>query len=170
MIAVYFKLTADVLGEIKGPVRDRDTARNGSISLIAIEHDIGSPRDLATGLATGKRVHHPIVVTKATDNTSPLFNQMIARNELIKTAEFLFFGTDSQGGFAAGRETLQYRISLTKAFVARVELVGRLDPAAQDNNRFPVTERISLVYDTIQWEWPATKVSAHDNFSAVSSS
>ena len=82
---------------IKGPVRDRDETKNGSIALLAVEHSIVSPRDTATGMATGKRQHHPITVTKETDNTSPFFYGLISRNDEITTVELLFFGNAKSG-------------------------------------------------------------------------
>jgi type VI secretion system secreted protein Hcp len=166
MISAYLKLVADAAGEIKGPVLDRDNNKNGSIALIAIDHGIVSPRDVATGMVSGKRQHLPITFTKETDNTSPFFYQFIARNELIKTAEFFFFGFGSQFGLSAGRETIQYKITLRKAWISKVELTGNTDSAAQESNRFPLTEKISIVYDSIHWEWTSPKVMAEDTFSS----
>ncbi len=38
---------------------------------ITVTYDIVSPRDAATGLATGKRMHKPFVITKEVDKSSP---------------------------------------------------------------------------------------------------
>lgn len=167
MISAYLKLVADAAGEIKGPVRDRDNNKNGSIALLTIDHGIVSPRDVATGMASGKRQHLPITFTKETDNTSPFFYQFVARNELIKTVEIFFFGFESQSGLTAGREAVQYKITLRKAFVSKVEFTGHTDAAAQESNRFPLTEKISLVYDSILWEWLSPKAMAEDIFNSV---
>ena len=167
MISAYLKLVTEAASAVKGPVRDRDNARDGSIALLSIEHSIVSPRHPATGLATGKRQHLPISFTKDTDNTSPLFYQWIARNELIKTAEFFFFGPGAQSGLLAGRESIQYKITLKKAWVAKIELLGHTDTAAQDNRQFPLIEKISLVYDAIAWEWLNPKMTADDTYSSL---
>jgi len=166
MLFAYLKLESDTTGKIRGPVRDRDSDKDGSISLLAVEHGIVSPRDAATGLATGKRQHQAITLTKETDNTSPLFYQFISRNELIKTAEILFFGHVSTG-LSAGREAIQYKITLRKASVSRVELVGHTDAANQAIDRFPLREKISLVYDSIHWEWINPNAAAEDFFKST---
>lgn len=164
MTAAYLKLSAETLKDIKGPVRDRDSNKDGSIALIAVDHGVVSPRDAATGQATGRRQHLPITVTKATDQTSPFFWHLVARNEPITTAAFFFFG--SQPGLS-GRETLLYRLTITRAFVSKVEFVGRTDPAAtEENNRFVSVEKISLVYDSIKWDWFSPQASAEDVFNS----
>jgi len=169
MIGAYLKLEADKAGVVKGPVQDRDKTKQGSIALLTVEHAIVSPRDVATGMARGKRQHQSISFTKETDGTSPLFAQFIGTNELLKTVDFFFFGQEGPSPLTAGRETLLYRISLKKAFVSRLELVGLTDEAAKDANRFPLTERISLVYDSIRWEWTTPTKSFDDVFNSASS-
>jgi len=170
MIGAYLKLEAEKAGKVKGPVRDRDGTKEGSIALLTVEHGIVSPRDAATGMARGKRQHQPISFTKEADGTSPLFAQFIGTNEMLKTVDFFFFGQESPSPLSAGREALLYRISLKKAFVSRLELVGLTDEAAKDANRFPLTERISLVYDQIRWEWTTPKASFDDVFNSTASS
>jgi type VI secretion system secreted protein Hcp len=165
MISAYLKLEGEVAGAIKGPVRDnRDENKNGSIALIAVDHGIVSPRDAASGLATGKRQHLPITFTKETDGTSPFFYRFVTRNEPIKTAEFFFYGLASQSGLGAGRETMLYQISLQRVAVSKIEFAGHTDATAPDSARFPLTERISLVYDSIKWESTVSKVAAEDTF------
>lgn len=165
MISAYLKLVSEAAGAIKGPVRDnRDENKNGSIALIALDHGIVSPRDAASGMATGKRQHLPITFTKETDSTSPFFYQFIARNDLMKTVEICFYGLPSQSGLGAGRETMLYRISLRKAAVSKIEFAGHTDATAPESARFPLTENISLVYDSIQWEWTSPKAASEDSF------
>jgi type VI secretion system secreted protein Hcp len=167
MISAYLKLEGEKAGKIKGPVRDRDDIKDGSIALLGVEHGITSARDPATGMAIGRRQHLPITVTKEVDHTSPFFYQFIAHNELIKNVEICFFGSSSQPGLSMGRESMQYKITLRKAWVSKVEFAGQPDAAAPENNRFKLTERISLVYDLIYWEWASPKIAAEDNFSSA---
>lgn len=47
-------------------------------SSTALSHSIKSPRDAASGLATGKRQHKPMTITKQLDKSSPqLFTLMV---------------------------------------------------------------------------------------------
>jgi type VI secretion system secreted protein Hcp len=166
MISAYLKLEASKAGKVKGPVQDRDEKKNGSIALIAVDHGIASPRDPASGMVAGKRQHRPITLTKETDVTSPLFYEFIADNETLPTVEIYFYGVASQSGPSVARETMLYKISLKNAFVSRVEFGGHTDATAQQNDRFPLTETISLVYDSIQWEWTSPNVTRNDLFSS----
>ena len=58
----YLKLKGQKQGDIKGSVTQK--GREGKIMVIAASHDVLSPRDAASGLPTGKRMHKPFVITK----------------------------------------------------------------------------------------------------------
>jgi type VI secretion system secreted protein Hcp len=163
MMSAYLRVVMDP----KRPVRDRES-KDGAIELLAVEHALISPRDSASGMATGKRQHLPIAVTKVPDQTSPFFYESLAQNREIPQLDLLFFGGDDRGGLFAGRETNLYTISVTKAFVARIDFTGREDREAKDDMRFPLTERIAFVYDTIRWEWIPSKSLTEDNFNSKS--
>lgn len=48
-------------------------------SSVALSHSVTSPRDSASGLATGKRMHKPMTITKELDKASPkLYGLIIA--------------------------------------------------------------------------------------------
>jgi len=153
VIAAYLRVKGEKTGDVRGPVSDRDRVKNGSIALLGVEHGIASPRDSATGLATGKRQHYPIVITKEVDRTSPLFYGFLVENEALTIFELHFFGSDEGGGFMSGRETELYTITLTKAFVSRIDVGGRADDQADPAARLPMIERIAVVYDSIEWKW-----------------
>lgn len=40
-------------------------------SSVALSHSVTSPRDAASGLATGRRMHKPMTITKELDKSSP---------------------------------------------------------------------------------------------------
>jgi len=47
-------------------------------SSVALSHSVTSPRDAASGLATGKRMHKPMTITKELDKSSPqLFSLVV---------------------------------------------------------------------------------------------
>jgi type VI secretion system secreted protein Hcp len=166
VISAYLKLSGERVKDIKGPVRDPDETKNGSIALLAVEHSIVSPRHPATGMATGKRQHHPITVTKETDNTSPHFYEFIAQNVVIPAVELFFFGTANRGGLVSGREENLYKITLNKASVSRIDLAAHTDEEAKDSDRLPLRERISFVYDSIHWEWANPRAMTDDIYSS----
>lgn len=46
--------------------------KGGAVSSsVSLSHSIKSPRDSASGLATGKRMHKPMTITKSLDKSSP---------------------------------------------------------------------------------------------------
>lgn len=50
-------------------------------SSVSLSHSVVSPRDAASGLATGKRMHKPMVITKSLDKSSPqLFTLVVAES------------------------------------------------------------------------------------------
>ena len=53
----YLKLKGQKSGEIKGSCPQK--GRENKIMVIAVSHEIVSPRDAASGLPTGKRMHKP---------------------------------------------------------------------------------------------------------------
>jgi type VI secretion system secreted protein Hcp len=165
VIGAYLRLKGEKAGDVKGPVIDRNEKKNGTIALLGIEHGVASVRDSATGLAAGKRQHHPIIVTKETDRTSPILYRMLTTNELITDFTLLFYGVEESMGLLGGRETLLYTIALKKAFVSRIDLSGSVDKQAEAADRLPLTERVSFVYETIVWEWASGGIIAEDGWS-----
>ena len=53
------------------------------LQIIGLSHQIVSPRDAASGQATGKRQHKPFTITKEIDKSSPLFLRSIFTNETL---------------------------------------------------------------------------------------
>jgi type VI secretion system secreted protein Hcp len=81
----------------------------------SVSHSILSPRDAASGLASGKRQHSPIllVVTKKTDSSSAnLYQQCISGNQAIPRITFNFWSSLGKGN---GQPS--FKIELTNATV-----------------------------------------------------
>jgi len=168
--SVYMKVSsAASIGDIKGPVRDRDPLKNGSIALLGVEHVVASPRDAATGLSTGKRRHFPMTILKEPDETSPLFYQLIATNGQISSVDLIYFGSDNRFGLTSDREIQLYTITLTSVFVSEIALSSQSGDEPDDRGRIGVKERISFVYDAIHWKWNDPRVEASDTFNSRNS-
>ena len=58
------------IGSPMGGSADRE-ASTPSVSEIVVSYDVKAPRDLASGLSTGKRMHKPFVITKELDRSTP---------------------------------------------------------------------------------------------------
>jgi len=156
---VYLKLTGNKQGEIKGSSTNADFERLNSIECTAFTLKVVSPRDKATGLASGRRYYEPILFVKNIDQATPAIANALVGNEVITSAEFRFFGVD------AGVEALVYtvkaengRISSQRQFVS-----DTLDPAL--GSRSP-QEEVGLVFTKITWSWASPAVSGQDIWGA----
>src|SRR3954467_12202062 len=115
----YLKLKGQKQGEIKGGVTQK--GREGKIMVIAVSHEVISPRDAASGLPTGKRMHKPIVITKELDKSSPLIMGMMTTNENIPSWSCEFWAPQKQAaGTGTGQEVQNYTIELVNANIASV--------------------------------------------------
>ena len=54
------------------PVADLQKNIDGTFTVLGNRLQITSPRDAATGMASGKRMHKPIVITKLADSSTPI--------------------------------------------------------------------------------------------------
>ncbi len=109
------------------------------IMVIAVSHEIVSPRDPASGLPTGKRMHKPFVIHKEWDSSTPQLLTALAKNEAIKEIEFTFF--ESAG---SGKVKLVRKATLQNA---KIKSIRKLPTA----NGKPPMEEISFTYQKITW-------------------
>ena len=154
----YLKLKAQKSGEIKGSVTQE--GRQGKIAVIAVSHDIISPRDAASGLPTGKRMHKPFVITKELDKSSPLLYNILVNNENIPEWELQFW-TPS----ATGAEVQHYSVKLTNANIASIDfrMANNKHP---DLMKFSEYEEVAFTYQKIEWTWKEGGITAMDDWEA----
>lgn len=96
--------------------------------------------------------HHPVVITKPIDKSSPLLGKAISENELL-TVDLDIYRTNK-----FGINELFYKIKLTKARITDINLV--LPHTINDNNEQPY-EELSFSYETITWEHVSAGTSAY---------
>jgi len=117
--AVGVRITMAVTGHSGTVFKGDDfaTGKNaiGLINVLGYSAEIVSPRDAATGQATGKRIWKPVVVTHLMGGSSPEFFAAAATNENLKSVVISFFHTTNHG-----QEVLYYRVTLTNANVSDV--------------------------------------------------
>jgi len=157
----YLTLTGQKQGQIKGSVTQK--GREGKIMVIAVNHEIVSPRDAASGLPTGKRMHKPFVITKELDKSTPLLFNALVNNENITSWELQFFTAQVRAATGAGTETNHYTVRLTNANIADIKSVML-------NNKYPEFmklaeyEEISFTYQKIEWTWVNGGITASDDW------
>jgi type VI secretion system secreted protein Hcp len=157
----YLKITGQKQGEIKGSVIQ--TGRKDKIQVIAVSHEIVSPRDPASGLPTGKRMHKALVITKELDKSSPLLYNALTNNENIKDWTLEFWTPQIKASTGTGQEVQHYTIKLVNANIASItfRMPNNKHP---DLMKFAEYEEVAFTYQKIIWTWNDGGVQAEDDW------
>lgn len=152
----YLKLKGQKQGEIKGSVTQK--GRENKIMVIAVSHEIVSPRDPASGLPTGKRMHKPFVITKELDKSSPLLFNVLVNNENVTEWELQHWQPS-----ATGAEKQHYTVRLTNANIASISsrMLNNKNPELM---RYAEYEEIAFTYQKIEWTWVEGGITAEDDW------
>lgn len=122
-IPAYLWLKDDGGADIKGSVDVQ--GREGSIEVVALDHDVYIPTDNNTGKLTGTRTHKPFTFTKEIDASSPYLYKAVTTGQTLKTAEFKFYRIND-----AGQEVEYFNITLDNVKLVRVApLIPRFIPS-----------------------------------------
>jgi type VI secretion system secreted protein Hcp len=123
--------------------------KEGAIPALRLSYGVKSPRDLASGLATGKRQHGPVVVTKLVGISSPQLFQALTTNEVLSSVVINCFPA---GGGSP------YIIKLTDASASEIKQYTEMENSA------PVLlEDVSFTFRKIEVQDPNTKSLAMDD-------
>ena len=161
----YLKLKGQKSGEIKGSVTQK--GRENKIMVIAVSHEIISPRDAASGLPTGKRMHKPFVITKELDKSSPILYQVLCTNENVSEWELQFWTPQLRATGGVGTEVQHFTVKLTNANIASIafRMANNKHP---DLMKFAEYEEIAFTYQKIEWTWTDGGITAGDDWEAPS--
>ncbi|MCY1057277.1 type VI secretion system tube protein TssD [Nannocystis sp. SCPEA4] len=145
----YLRVKSQKTGDIKGSVTQK--GRENSIAILSLNHEVLSPRDPASGQATGKRMHKPFIITKELDKSTPLLQQAFLNDELLTSVELNVVGPG-----AKGIQSTIYTVKLTNASIASIKLV----PGPEDK----LVQEISLTYQKIEWIWVEGNITSTDDW------
>src|SRR5690606_24987565 len=139
-------------------------AHNAKIAGLSYRHEISSPRDIATGQASGKRQHGAVVITKEWGASSPQLFQALCTNEVLGKVFIEFFHTTPEG-----EEECYYTVTLGNATVSKiVQSTGSGESAgsAKTNATFDTheLEEVSFTYQRIDVECKSGQTSAGDDW------
>lgn len=140
-IPVYLWLKDDGGADIKGSVDVQD--REGSIEVVAQEHNLYIPTDNNTGKLTGTRIHTPFLFTKEIDSSSPYLYKAVTTGQTLKSAEFKWYRIND-----AGQEVEYFNTKLENVKVVKVNPLMHdiKNPAYEKHNHL---EQIELRYEKI---------------------
>ena len=159
----YLRLVGQKSGQIKGSVTQK--GREDTIMVIAVSHEIVSPRDLASGLPTGHRQHMPFVITKIVDKATPLLYKALATNENIVSFELKFYHPLNYAGGGIGTDINHYTVKLTNANISDIKF-RMLNNKNPDLMKFDEYEEIAFTYQKIEWTWNDGGITAGDDWEA----
>jgi type VI secretion system secreted protein Hcp len=157
--AFYVSIEGQKQGKFRGSVNG---GKPGRIAGIRFSAETTSPRDAATGMASGKRQHKPITITKEWDASSPQLFRAIVTNEVLKTILFEFVRTDP-----GGKEHVHYTIKLTNAAVADVRSYLDLTDTSGDPYDGHELEDVAFTFQTIEVADQDGKTTAADDWHAT---
>jgi|SRR6185312_12233231 len=152
----YLKLKGQKQGDIKGDVTQK--GREGKILVMAFDHEVQTPRDPASGLPTGKRMHRPFTITKEIDKSSPLLHSALVNNENLTVWELQCFAAES-----SGVEVNTYTVTLTNARIVDITST-MLNNKIPENAKMPLLEEVSFTYQKIQWTWVSGGITSSDDW------
>ena len=154
----YLIAKAQKQGQINGSVIQK--GKEGWIAVYGFHHEMVAPRDVASGLATGKRQHKPLIITKEIDKSTPLFYQALVNNENFSEVVLRFFTQDVRG---SGKEIQHYTIKLTNATISSI-VDDMANNKIVENAKLPMLEMISFTYQKIEWTWVDGGITATDSW------
>jgi type VI secretion system secreted protein Hcp len=147
-----------VKGAKQGDLKGESVKRKSKIPVLGFSYGVKSPRDPATGQATGKRHHKPITVFKEWGVVSPQLFEALVTNELLTTVVIDEVRTNPKG-----KDEIYMEIRLTNATISEVTI----DPQKLEEQ--PVwtskeIEAISFVFEKIEIENKVSNVITVDNW------
>lgn len=129
------------------------------IEVAGFEMETASPLNTAMGVVTGRRVHQPILIQKLFGVSSIQFYEALSTNEVLKSVTIEFYKTDQMG-----KEMLDYTIKLTNAAVISFRQNAGTANASPAGAPRGLTDEIKLIYQSIEFNNPSSKVTARDNW------
>lgn len=145
--AIHIAVTGQKQGAIAGSCTYK--GRLGTSVVVGLSHEIVSPRDIASGLPTGKRQHKPLTITKYIDKATPLLYNALVMNENLTRVILTFYRPDRDGV-----PVVYYTIELRDANVVTI------------SDRLLNTEQVSFTYQKIIWTWTEGGITAEDDWEA----
>ncbi|MEP6701002.1 MAG: type VI secretion system tube protein TssD [Bacteroidota bacterium] len=152
---VYMKVDGTKSGSIKdlNPVNKA----GDKIELTGYSFESSSPRDAATGMASGRRTRTPLTITKNMGQSGILLYNAEINNEVLKTVVIEVYKTNNQG-----METLEQTITLTNATVSSYQQIFDETPAP-GTVRGPI-DIIKFSYQKITFVYSNGGVMAEDSW------
>lgn len=146
-------ITGEVQGLIEGSCELDE--REGTILVQAFDHVVEIPTD-DRGIASGRRMHRPMMITKEIDKSTPMLYQALCTGELLTEVTLDWYRLDGTGD-----EELYYSIELENAMITRIHpwVPNVLDRSSEGLRHM---EDVSIAYERIIWTWEPDGIEYED--------
>jgi type VI secretion system secreted protein Hcp len=151
LVHIEMKITGKKTGVFKGDSNQK--GHQDQILVSGYSFEVDSPRDAASGQATGKRQYKPITITKELNGSSPQLLGACSTNEVLNSVVINFYKTDR-----TGKEINYYRVTLTNASISQVR---------QYSSGATVSEDVSFTFQKIQQDDLVAKTTFQDDWSVT---
>ena len=153
----YVSIEGTSQGKFKGE-SDR-TPYKDKIPGFSYQSSVASPRDAASGQATGKRRHEPVVLHKKVGAATPMISHALTKNEVLKTVLFEFVNTTKDG-----KEQVFFTVKLTNATISNQRIY--LPAISGDQHHLELSEEVSFTFQKIEWAHEVAKTRTADDWTA----
>ena len=150
---IYCKITGLKQGPIAGDVTIKGL--EDTIAVQTVSQGVKSPRDAASGQATGKRQHKPFTIVKGFDKASPKLFMAAVTNENLTSVECSFFHTNR-----FGQNQKYFKITLQNAQISEIDIANNPQHLAN------IQQTVSFVFQKIILEDPINGIIAEDDWEA----
>lgn len=149
--ALYLKVKGSKQGDIKGDATEK--GKEGLIQVITFQQEVSSPRDAATGQASGKRQHKPLLIIKQIDKSSPLLMAALVKNENLPEVTLSIYRPSAK---SAGTNELWYTIEMKEVLISGISTTW-------DAEKKQSREEVSFTYQKIKWTFADGNVTSEDD-------
>ena len=151
-------ITGEEQGLIEGSCDIEE--REGTILVQAFDHVVEIPTD-DRGVASGRRLHRPMMITKEFDKSTPMLYQALCTGELLTEVVLDWYRMD---GF--GEQELYFSMHMENAMITKVHpwVPNVLDRA---NETLKHMEDVFISYEKIIWTWEADGIEFEDAWGEI---
>ena len=153
--AIVVALKGKKQGQLQG---EGAHAGKHQFAALALDYQVQSPRDRATGQPAGKRQHSPLAIVKEWGAATPQIFQALVTNEVLESVEIDCYGRSKEG-----KETLVHKLKLTNASVASIRQSGGAQLRPGDPAEL---ETVAFVFEKIEQTSLPGGVVASDDWSS----
>jgi type VI secretion system secreted protein Hcp len=145
--------------DVQGDSSVTSMGRENSIECVFLESSIATARDAGSGMATGRRQHHPLLIRKRIDKSSPMLSKALCNNEVIE-GTFKFYRPNPAGD---GTTQQFFTMKIYKGRIASQRLWSP-DALVPAGTQEPPLEEVTFVYHTIEWTYEDGGITHQDDW------